>query len=230
MINLFSISLYTFIILSAIDKVSAMQQYYLEKMGITSWLIRANSPPSPTLQQVAAEVSSCQRCPLHAQRTQTVFARGNPQASLMIIGEAPGFHEDQQGLPFVGAAGSLLDLMIASVGIQQDNIYIANVLKCRPPNNRDPKPEEITHCSTYLAQQIMLVQPKLIVALGRFAAQYLLNTTQSLSQMRTRLHQHHSIPVIVTYHPAYLLRTPKDKKRAYQDWLTIQSSLSRTEN
>jgi len=202
-----------------------MQHYYLEQMGITPWVMRDDPQNLSTLQRLATEVAGCTRCPLYKTRTQTVFARGNPQAKLMIIGEAPGFHEDQQGHPFVGAAGSLLDHMVASIGLDAQQIYIANVLKCRPPNNRDPQPDEITQCSSYLSQQISLVKPSLLLALGRFAGQYLLNTTRSLSQMRNLQQQYQTIPVVVTYHPAYLLRNPTDKKNAYQDWLKIQHML-----
>lgn len=202
-----------------------MQHYYLEQMGITPWVMRDDPQNLSTLQRLATEVAGCTRCPLYKTRTQTVFARGNPQAKLMIIGEAPGFHEDQQGHPFVGAAGSLLDRMVASIGLDAQQIYIANVLKCRPPNNRDPQPDEITQCSSYLSQQISLVKPSLLLALGRFAGQYLLNTTRSLSQMRNLQQQYQTIPVVVTYHPAYLLRNPTDKKNAYQDWLKIQHML-----
>lgn len=202
-----------------------MQRYYLEQMGITPWVMRDDPQSLSTLQRLTIEVASCTRCPLHETRSQTVFARGNPQAKLMIIGEAPGFHEDQQGLPFVGAAGSLLDQMVSSIGLDSKQIYIANVLKCRPPNNRDPQSDEITQCSGYLSQQISLVKPQLLLALGRFAGQYLLNTTRSLSQMRDLKQQYQTIPVIVTYHPAYLLRNPADKKNAYQDWQKVQQSL-----
>lgn len=202
-----------------------MQRYYLEQMGISPWVMRDNPQSLSTLQRLTTEVASCTRCPLHETRSQTVFARGNPQAKLMIIGEAPGFHEDQQGLPFVGAAGSLLDQMVSSIGLDSTQIYIANVLKCCPPNNRDPQSEEVMQCSGYLSQQISLVKPQLLLALGRFAGQYLLNTTRSLSQMRDIKQQYQTIPVIVTYHPAYLLRNPADKKNAYQDWHKVQQSL-----
>ena len=202
-----------------------MQHYYLQKMGITPWVLRQNPQAQASLQRLAKEVETCIRCPLHQTRTHTVFARGNPQAALMIIGEAPGYYEDQQGQPFVGAAGGLLNQMIACVGLNQDQVYIANVLKCRPPNNRDPQSDEIAHCSSYLTQQIAIVQPKLILALGRFAGQYLLNTTQSLAHLRTRAQQYQNIPVIVSYHPAYLLRNPADKKKAYQDWLRAKEMM-----
>ena len=202
-----------------------MQNYYLEQMGVTSWLMRDNPQRLSTLQQLATEVAACTRCPLHQTRSQTVFARGNPQAKLMIIGEAPGFPEDHEGLPFVGVAGRLLEQMISCIGLLNNEIYITNVLKCCPPNNRDPQSDEITQCSSYLAQQISLVKPTLLLALGRVAGQYLLNTTRSLNQMRSQKHDYQNIQVIVTYHPAYLLRNPSDKKRAYHDWLTVQQLL-----
>lgn len=195
-------------------------------MGITPWVLRRD-PTQQNLSQLARTVASCTRCPLHQTRTQTVFARGNPHASLMIVGEAPGFHEDQQGQPFVGKAGLLLAKMLQCIGFTTDDVYIANVLKCRPPNNRDPQRSEIDQCVPYLAQQIELIQPRLILAVGRFAAQYLLNSTSSLSQLRSKKHQYQGTDVIVSYHPAYLLRNPKDKKKAYQDliWLKEQIKL-----
>ncbi|PJD94153.1 MAG: uracil-DNA glycosylase [Legionella sp.] len=196
-------------------------------MGITPWVVR--HPTSPVecseLAKLEHDVAQCTRCPLHQTRSQTVFARGHATAKLMIIGEAPGFHEDKQGLPFVGAAGGLLDKMVASIGLEQDHIYIANVLKCRPPNNRDPEIEEIAQCGSYLAQQIMLIQPTLIIALGRFAGQYILNSTDSLSKLRARSHEYQGIKVIVSYHPAYLLRNPADKKKAYQDWMDVKKTI-----
>ncbi len=204
-----------------------MQSYYLEQMGITTWELRQPTAlaDTPSLAQLADEVARCTRCPLHQTRSKTVFARGNASAKLMIIGEAPGFHEDQQGLPFVGAAGALLDKMVESIGLGQEQIYIANVLKCRPPNNRDPQTEEIVQCSAYLSQQITLVQPLLILALGRFAGQYLLNTMEPLSKLRANSHDYRGTKVIVSYHPAYLLRNPADKKKAYQDWLLVKNNL-----
>ncbi len=202
-----------------------MRHYYLEKMGITPWIVRDEQQTLSALRPLSHTVAACTCCPLHSTRKHTVFARGNPQAKLMIIGEAPGFHEDQQGLPFVGAAGQLLDKMVECIGLSADDIYIANILKCRPPNNRDPESEEIAQCADYLKQQITLVKPKLLLALGRFAGQYLVNSTHSLASMRSQTHHYHHIPVMVTYHPAYLLRTPGDKKKAYHDWLAIGSLL-----
>lgn len=203
-----------------------LRHFYLEQLGIESWVLRQpKALPSP-LEQLAKAVAACTGCPLHMSRTQTVFSRGNPDAKLMIIGEAPGFHEDQQGLPFVGKAGNLLNNMIQSIGLNQDQIYIANILKCRPPENRDPQLNEITQCSPYLAQQIALIKPSLILAVGRFAGQYLLNTTLSLTKMRAKIHDYHGIKVIVSYHPAYLLRHPIDKKKAYQDWVTTKKLIT----
>lgn len=203
-----------------------LRQYYLHQMGIETWVVREQAPKKKNITQLAAEVSSCIRCPLHKTRTQTVFARGNPAAKLMIIGEAPGFHEDKQGEPFVGKAGGLLNRMISSIGLASDDIYIANVLKCRPPNNRDPLPEEINQCCDYLAQQVDIVSPKLILAVGRFAGQFLLKGSFPLNKMRGKIHDYQGIPVLVSYHPAYLLRNPADKKNAYKDMLEVQALLS----
>lgn len=202
-----------------------MKDYYLAQMGITQWQVREQRPSLFNLQQLATEVSQCTRCPLHQTRTHSVFARGNPHSKLMIIGEAPGYHEDQQGLPFVGAAGQLLDRMLASIGLDQEQIYITNILKCRPPNNRDPQLNEIIQCTDYLTQQIALIKPQLLLALGRFAGQFLLNTSASLTQMRQSNQDYQDIPVIVTYHQACLLRNPADKKHAYQDWLRVRENI-----
>ena len=202
-----------------------LQQYYLQQMGIETWVVREPLVHKKSLAGLAEEVSSCTRCTLHQTRAQTVFARGNSKANLMIIGEAPGLHEDQQGLPFVGKAGFLLNKMLSSIGISADDVYISNVLKCRPPDNRDPLSEEIAQCSGYLSQQIALVAPKLILAVGRFAGQFLLNVTTPLSKMRGNVYDYHGTSVIVTYHPAYLLRNPADKKNAYRDLLMIKQLL-----
>lgn len=204
-----------------------LPQYYLEIMGIENWVVR-KTPAScgKPLARLAEEVASCQACPLHKTRSQTVFSRGNSQAKLMIIGEAPGFYEDQQGLPFVGKAGILLNQMMQSVGIEEENVYIANVLKCRPPDNRDPSAEEIKQCSGFLEQQIALIAPVILLALGRFAGQFLLNKPDSLRQLRIGVHHYRNIPFKVSYHPAYLLRNPRDKKLAYTDMLTVKQLLT----
>ena len=166
------------------------------------------------------EVLRCTLCSLHAGRTQGVFGVGNPQAEWMVIGEAPGAEEDRRGEPFVGCAGQLLDAMLRAIGLSRArNVYIANVLKSRPPNNRDPRPEEVAACLPYLRRQIELVRPRLLLAVGRIAAQNLLGTEQSLSRLRGRVHQFGELntPLVVTYHPAYLLRNPADKRKAWED-------------
>ena len=200
--------------------------YYLQTMGIESWVTRRNpTSREKPLAKIKDEVASCQACPLHKIRSQTVFSRGNSQAKLMIIGEAPGFYEDQQGLPFVGKAGILLNQMMQSVGIDDEDVYITNVLKCRLPDNRDPTTEEIEQCSGYLKQQIDLISPVLLLALGRFSGQFLRNKPDSLSQLRIGVHHYRNIPLKVSYHPAYLLQNPRDKKLAYADMLIVKQLL-----
>jgi len=181
--------------------------------------------PLQTLRQCVAQ---CQLCPLHQTRTQTVFGVGNEKAKLMIIGEAPGFHEDQKGEPFVGRAGQLLNAMLQSIGFERSDVYIANILKCRPPNNRDPVPTEVLQCTPYLKQQIALIKPQALCAVGRIAAQYLLDTTESLARLRHKTHTYgeEKLPLFVTYHPAYLLRNPSAKADAYQDLLLLQNFIN----
>lgn len=175
-----------------------------------------------------AEVAACQRCRLCETRTQTVFARGNPQARWLFVGEAPGEQEDLQGLPFVGPAGKLLDNMLAALGLDREqDVYIANVLKCRPPRNRNPQGDEILACQPYLRQQIAWQQPAVIVALGRFAAQTLLDTEASIGSLRSKVHEYAGVPLVVSYHPAYLLRTLPDKAKAWQDLLFAREVMRR---
>jgi len=163
-------------------------------------------------------VPACTACALHKGRKQTVFGVGDENADWLLVGEAPGAEEDRLGEPFVGQAGRLLDNMLAAIDLSRgDNVYIANVLKCRPPGNRNPEPEEVAKCTPYLQRQIGLIQPKLIVAMGRFAAQTLLNTDASIASLRGRLHSYAGVPLIVTYHPAYLLRNLPDKAKAWAD-------------
>ena len=163
-------------------------------------------------------VSGCRSCALCETRTNTVFGVGDEQADWLIVGEAPGSEEDLQGEPFVGQAGKLLDNMLASVGLARGaNVYIANVLKCRPPANRNPESREVLACSQYLLRQIELIQPKLIIAMGRFAAQTLLETDASIGSLRGRLHRYRGVPLIVSYHPAYLLRSLPEKAKAWED-------------
>lgn len=167
-----------------------------------------------TLQQ---EVAACRQCGLCETRTQTVFGVGNRQANWMLIGEAPGQDEDLRGEPFVGKAGQLLTEMLRAMGLKREEVYIANMLKCRPPHNRDPSPEEISLCRHFLTRQIALIQPKLILAVGRIAAQNLLATTLTMSKLRGIRHQLDNIPLIVIYHPAYLLRSLSEKAKAWED-------------
>ena len=173
-------------------------------------------------------VSVCTRCALHEGRTQTVFGVGNRQAEWMIIGEAPGAEEDKQGEPFVGRAGQLLNSMLHAIGLPRESVYIANILKCRPPGNRDPKPEEEQACRDYLERQIRLVKPKIILAVGRIAAQNLLKVDTPIGKMRGRTYQYQDlgIPVVITYHPAYLLRSPLEKRKAWTDLLYAKSVLA----
>ncbi len=167
---------------------------------------------------LAERVASCTRCRLCEKRTNTVFGVGDREADWMLIGEAPGENEDRQGEPFVGQAGKLLDNMLRSLTLARtENVYIANVIKCRPPGNRNPEPDEVARCEPYLQRQVALVKPKIIVAMGRFAAQSLLKTGNSIASLRGRVHEYEGVPVIVTYHPAYLLRSLQDKSKAWTD-------------
>lgn len=207
---------------------------YLEALGIDLWVGRdhVDAPPQVDAGQVADEpamtdavgwpelraaVSACTRCALHEGRTQTVFGVGNADADWMIIGEAPGAEEDRRGEPFVGRAGKLLDEMLRAVGQSRDSVFIANILKCRPPNNRDPKPEESEQCRGYLERQIELVRPRIIIAVGRIAAQLLLDTDTPVGRLRGKPHQLGNTPIVVTYHPAYLLRSPSQKRKSWDD-------------
>jgi uracil-DNA glycosylase family 4 len=177
------------------------------------------------LQAYSDSVAGCVRCRLSQGRTQVVFGAGNPRADLMFVGEAPGFHEDKQGLPFVGQAGKLLEKLLAQIGMQRSDVYIANVLKCRPPGNRDPEPLEVQACLPYLDRQIALIQPKLIVALGKSAATTLLRAEATIASLRGRIHRYNGIPLIVTYHPAYLLRSLPDKAKAWEDLCLARATL-----
>jgi DNA polymerase len=172
-------------------------------------------------------ISSCQKCPLGQTRTNFVFGVGDPNAGLMLVGEAPGAEEDRLGEPFVGRAGKLLDRILAAIGRSREkDVYICNVLKCRPPNNRDPLPSEVELCEPYLLRQIELIRPRLIVALGRIAGKTLLKQELPLKAMRGRLHDYHGTPLIVTYHPAALLRTPALKVPTWEDFKWIRDLLN----
>lgn len=201
---------------------------YLRAMGIDVWLPRdepelrvaaASDATAASLDWdgLAACVANCTRCELSKSRTKTVFGVGNRSADWMIIGEAPGSEEDRRGEPFVGRAGKLLDEMLHAIGLSRDTVFIANILKCRPPNNRDPKPAEAAECRRYLERQIELIQPKIILAVGKIAAQNLLGSTETVGRMRARQHELNGIPLVVTYHPAYLLRSPSHKRDSWRD-------------
>lgn len=229
---------------------------YLKVLGIPLWVSRGfqlhvkhpettNQPVSQTTHEVSQDkpltdtsmlnwvnlrqqVLECANCGLHTSRTQIVFGTGNPEASLMVIGEAPGADEDRQGEPFVGRAGKLLNEMLNAINHPRESVYITNIVKCRPPDNRNPQQEEALHCKPYLQRQIALVSPRVILAVGKVAAQNLLQTDLAIGKMRGN--QYHyamlNIPVIVTYHPAYLLRSPKEKRKSWQDLKRVRQLLS----
>jgi DNA polymerase len=200
---------------------------YLQAMGIDVWLPRDLAEPDLLIEAPSSGdmgwdelrdcVSNCTRCELSQNRINTVFGVGDPNADWLIIGEAPGAEEDRRGEPFVGRAGKLLDEMLRAIGQRRDRVFIANILKCRPPNNRDPKSEESAACRQYLERQIQLVQPKIILAVGKIAAQILLGSDEPVGRMRGRQHDLGGIPVVVTYHPAYLLRSPSQKSKSWSD-------------
>ena len=201
--------------------MEARQFAILDAMGITAYVARsplavarAGAPDWATLESA---VSGCRLCGLCETRTQTVFGTGNRHARLMVIGEAPGAEEDRQGEPFVGRAGQLLNSMLRACGFERGDVFIANVLKCRPPHNRDPSDEEAERCLPYLRRQIELVRPAAILCVGRIAAQRLLGTDQALARLRGQVHRLDGVPVIVTYHPAYLLRSPGEKRKSWED-------------
>ncbi len=178
-------------------------------------------------EQLKAAVSQCRACALAASRTNTVFGVGDEHADWLIVGEAPGAEEDACGEPFVGQAGRLLDNMLASIGLERGaNVYIANVLKCRPPGNRNPERNEVEQCSPYLQRQIELIRPKLIVAMGRFSVQTLLDTDASIGSLRGRVHRYRGVPLVVTYHPAYLLRSLHEKAKAWEDLCFARRTLA----
>lgn len=208
---------------------SALRQEYLAALGLSAWTVRGKAPPPMApgepreagvdWPELRARVAACTRCALSATRTQTVFGVGNMHAEWLIVGEAPGAEEDRTGEPFVGRAGQLLNSMLRAVGLAREQVYIANVLKCRPPGNRDPILSETVECLPYLERQIALLKPKIMLAVGRIAAQNLLRTDKTLGNLRQQVHRfgQSQVPLIVTYHPGYLLRTPTDKRKTWED-------------
>ena len=182
----------------------------------------------PGWEDLADQVRACTRCALHASRKQTVFGVGNTSADLLVIGEAPGAEEDRQGEPFVGRAGQLLNAMLGALRLARSDVYIANVLKCRPPSNRDPKPAEAEACTPYLERQIAFIEPKVILAVGRIAAQWLLQSDQPIGRLRGTVHSYGtaSTPLVASYHPAYLLRSPLAKAKAWEDLVLVSRILN----
>jgi uracil-DNA glycosylase family 4 len=185
--------------------------------------------PCENLETLQAQVINCQACQLCERRSSVVFGTGHPNADIMFIGEAPGAEEDKQGIPFVGAAGQLLTRMIEAMGLLREDVYIANVVKCRPPNNRDPLPEEIAQCEPYLLQQIEMVAPLVICTLGRFAAQTLLKTTDSMGRLRGQVFDYHGVKLVPTYHPAALLRNAQWKRPTWEDLKLVRHLYDGTE-
>ncbi|MDD1608055.1 MAG: uracil-DNA glycosylase [Methylococcaceae bacterium] len=177
-----------------------------------------------------SEVQNCTLCGLCNSRTQTVFGTGNQRADWLIIGEAPGEQEDKQGQPFVGVAGQLLTEMLRAIGLSREEVFITNILKCRPPNNRDPHVDEIKHCKDYLQRQQQLIKPKIILAVGRIAAQTLLETNDPLAKLRGKVHTLNNTPMVVVYHPAYLLRSLPEKRKAWQDLQLAKQTVIAMEN
>jgi len=186
--------------------------------------------PEQVLLTIREEMGDCRRCRLHSGRKHLVFSDGSPHARLVFVGEGPGFDEDRQGLPFVGKAGKLLDKMIRSIGFLREEVYICNVVKCRPPNNRTPEPDEIAACSPFMIEQIHALHPQAICALGACAAQTLLGASNTISRLRGKIHRWRGIPLVCTYHPAYLLRTPAQKAATWQDLLMISRILQEGES
>ena len=215
--------------------MTATRQAYLEAMGIAVWVRRAqDAAAAPDAQPAGLDwealreaVRGCTRCALHRGRTQTVFGVGRHDADLLIIGEAPGSEEDRRGEPFVGRAGQLLNAMLSAIELAREDVYIANILKCRPPNNRDPKPEEAATCTPFLERQIALLEPRVILALGRIAAQWLLQSDSPIGRLRGREWRfgEQGIPLVASYHPAYLLRSPLAKAKAWEDLVLVRQLL-----
>jgi DNA polymerase len=209
---------------------SESRHEYLAALGLSAWTLRDKPATGPVSTpeiapagldwtELRARVAACTRCGLSATRTQTVFGVGNHQADWLVVGEAPGADEDRKGEPFVGRAGLLLNSMLLAIGLPREQVYIANVLKCRPPGNRDPSATEAAECLPYLERQIALLKPKIMLVVGRIAAQNLLRTDKTLGSLRQQVHRFgvSEVPLVVTYHPAYLLRTPTDKRKAWED-------------
>ena len=186
-----------------------------------------SAPLAQGLEAIRAEIGDCQRCKLAPKRTNIVFGSGSPNAELVFVGEAPGYDEDQQGLPFVGRAGQLLTKIIESINLKREDVYICNVLKCRPPENRNPEPDEVASCNPFLKKQLATIRPKIVCCLGTFAAQTVIQTTSSISKLRGQFFDIDGMRVIATFHPAYLLRSPDKKREVWEDMKQIRAELFR---
>ena len=212
-----------------LEVVATVREYVEEQMqlGFTELFELEEEPEFAEfdIEQLRHEAMGCERCELHQGRNTVVFGTGDENADLMFVGEAPGADEDMQGVPFVGRAGQLLTRIIEAMDLKREDVYIANVIKCRPPGNRNPKPIEIETCEPFLLKQIELIKPKVICALGTFAAQTLLRTNQNISSLRGRFHDYHSCKLMATYHPAYLLRNPHGKRDVWEDMQKVIAEL-----
>ena len=193
------------------------QQFGVQDLALDADLLRER-----TLQDLRGEIGECRRCKLGATRTNLVFGDGNPRARLVFVGEGPGREEDLQGLPFVGRAGQLLTRIIEAIGLKRSQVYICNIVKCRPPGNRNPEPDEIAACEPFLIQQLQIIRPRIICALGKFAAQTLLRTDTPISRLRGRFHSYQGIKLMPTFHPAFLLRNPHMKRLVWEDMQIVQ--------
>jgi uracil-DNA glycosylase family 4 len=193
-------------------------------LGIQTLLSRQATRPLPTLEAIRSELGDCTRCRLHEERQSVVFGEGNPHAALVFVGEAPGREEDLQGRPFVGQAGELLTRIIKAIDLRREEVYIANIVKCRPPQNRNPQPDEIQTCLPFLRQQLEAIRPKIICALGTFAAQTLLQTEERISLLRGRFYAYQGARLMPTYHPAFLLRNPQFKKDVWEDMKIVREA------
>lgn len=200
----------------------------VKKLAVAPSMFDAPAFSNESLEEIRADLGDCQRCKLAPLRHHIVFGAGNPHAELMFVGEAPGADEDQQGLPFVGRAGHLLTKIIQAMGMAREDVYICNILKCRPPENRNPEPDEITLCESFLFRQIAAVKPKVICALGAFGAQTLLRTKEAISRLRGNFFEYRGARLMATYHPAYLLRNPNEKRKVWEDVQKITNYLIAT--
>ena len=210
-----------------VDGVSRDPAWTTRVEGTVPDLVPIHLSAADALAAVRADIGDCTRCKLHTLgRTQVVFGVGNPDADLMFVGEAPGQDEDIQGIPFVGRAGQLLTKIIESIGLSRDDVYIANVIKCRPPQNRNPEPDEVETCEPFLFRQIEQIRPKVIVALGKFAAQTLLRTQDPISRLRGRVYEFRGAQLVPTFHPAFLLRNPSSKREVWEDMKKVRALLS----